>query len=97
MGSKTLEQVEAYLKEKKADFYDDISQPLYKREGMCNWVYDIHISWGDWKHEHGYLRYLMEEFGYVETNCIITEENGSDCYSATHRFVLKEAHELFKI
>ena len=44
------------------------------------------IEWGDWKHEHGYLRYLMGEEGYEEINENITEEDGSDCYSAIHLF-----------
>lgn len=44
------------------------------------------IEWGDWKHEHGYLRCLMQQNGFTETAENVTEENGSDCYSAIHIF-----------
>lgn len=44
------------------------------------------IEWGDWKHEHGYLRYLMQQNGFTETDENVTEEDGSDCYSAIHTF-----------
>ena len=52
-------------------------------------VVEIAIFWGDWKHEHGRLKYLMRE-KFEKENCYfgqeVTEENGSDCYSAVHRF-----------
>lgn len=44
------------------------------------------IEWGDWKHGHGYLRCLMQQNGFTETAENVTEENGSDCYSAIHIF-----------
>lgn len=44
------------------------------------------IEWGDWKHEHAYLRYLMQQNGFTETDENVTEEDGSDCYSAIHTF-----------
>ena len=44
----------------------------------------ILIEWGNWKHEHGYLRYLMQQNGFTETDENVTEEDGSDCYSAIH-------------
>ena len=46
----------------------------------------ILIEWGDWKHEHGYLRYLMTQEGYKEIDENVTEEDGSDCYSAIYTF-----------
>ena len=46
----------------------------------------VSISWGDWKHEHGYLRNLMRYIGYDEISEDVTEENGSDCYSSIHIF-----------
>ena len=47
----------------------------------------VEISWGDWKHEHIYCDCLMRYLGY-ETECEeeVTEENGSDCYSAIHYY-----------
>ena len=44
----------------------------------------ILIEWGDWKHEHGYLRYLMEQKGFIDTNEEITDDEDSDCNSARH-------------
>ena len=44
------------------------------------------ISWGDWKHDHGWAVDLMEYIGYKEVSMVETEENGSDCYSADHYF-----------
>ena len=49
-------------------------------------VIAVDISWGDWKHEHGWCKNLMGYLGYTEMGCRVTEENGSDCYSATHYF-----------
>lgn len=47
---------------------------------------EVSIEWGDWKHEHGYLDYLMKENGFILVNKEVTEEDGSDCYSATHEY-----------
>lgn len=52
-------------------------------------VVAVEISWGDWKHEHARLRWLvLNEMRnvqrYEETT---TEEDGADCYSAIHKFV----------
>lgn len=50
----------------------------------------VEINWGDWKHEHLRCKWLTTEFfeklglaASFETE--ITEEDGSDCYSAIHR------------
>lgn len=47
----------------------------------------VEISWGDWKHDHIWCDVLMKYLGY-ETECEeeVTEENGSDCYSAIHYY-----------
>lgn len=45
-------------------------------------VIGIHISWGDWKHDHWRCDEVMNELGYELKNYKITEENGSDCFSA---------------
>lgn len=47
----------------------------------------VSISWGDWKHDHLWARDLMAYLGYVEIGNKVTEENGSDCYSAEHYFL----------
>lgn len=51
-----------------------------------NGVLEIHISWGDWKHEHLRCDYLMEMLNYVCFSETVTEEDGSDCYSALHKY-----------
>ena len=41
------------------------------------------ISWGDWKHDHLCVRYLLRLMGYEQSEKpTVTESNGSDCYSA---------------
>ena len=48
----------------------------------------VEITWGDWKHDHLRLEWLvrenMPEVKYI--NSYTTEDDGSDCYSAIHRF-----------
>ena len=51
----------------------------------------VHIDWGDWKHEHLATRLLLtEELGLAYIRSETTEEDGTDCYSATHYFILPE-------
>lgn len=47
----------------------------------------ICISWGDWKHEHLACEHIMKKLGYVQVQEVITEDNGSDCYSSEHTFI----------
>lgn len=50
----------------------------------------IEIQWGDWKHDHAYLDYIMAEtFPGVKVQTEVTEEDGSDCYSAIHYYDFK--------
>lgn len=51
-------------------------------------VVAVEIYWGDWKHEHLRFKLLvLEQLGNVKNySQVTTEENGSDCYSAVHRF-----------
>lgn len=51
----------------------------------------IDIIWGDWKHNHLCTKWIIDEvlkaMGYAGKYTItedVTEEDGSDCYSATH-------------
>lgn len=72
---------------------DNKLYPEVWREG--NNIY-VSIHWGDWKHEHLRLQYLVTEFSkandinieHIDTQ--ITEEDGSDTYSAIHTFTIKE-------
>ena len=45
------------------------------------------ISWGDWKHEHLACEQIMKRLGYTQVQEVITEDNGSDCYSSEHTFI----------
>ena len=56
-----------------------------------NNVVAVEIIWGDWKHEHARFKYLVfERFKNIKNySQVTTEENGSDCYSAIHRFVFE--------
>lgn len=47
----------------------------------------VSISRGDWKHDHLWARNLMSYLGYVKVGEVVTEEDGSDCYSAKHTYV----------
>ena len=47
----------------------------------------VEITWGDWKHDHAYVKYLLTtELGLKFTGTEVTESDGSDCYSAIHYF-----------
>ena len=46
----------------------------------------ISIEWGDWKHDHKRLDYLMLQKNFTLVQEIITDENGSDCYSSNHYY-----------
>ena len=50
----------------------------------------IEIGWGDWKHSHAYTDFLMSELGYQLDDEIVTEEDGSDCYSSLHYYSKKK-------
>ena len=45
------------------------------------------ISWGDWKHEHMACEHMMRKLGYHQVQEVITEDNGTDCYSSEHTFI----------
>lgn len=46
----------------------------------------VDINWGDWKHEHARVDWLVRELGGTCEKVEVTEENGSDCYSASHYY-----------
>ena len=50
-------------------------------------VVAVEIHWGDWKHDHWRADWLAEEMGGTVLATNITEENGSDCYSAIHHYI----------
>ena len=48
----------------------------------------VEILWGDWKHEHARLDWLItENFPNLRSICTYTtEEDETDCYSAIHYY-----------
>lgn len=76
-----------YIEDTIQSFLDDngVWSEVYTEIGGA--VVVVHIDWGDWKHEHLWARDLMQYIGYCEIGDKVTEEDGSDCYSATHYFV----------
>lgn len=53
----------------------------------------VEVNWGDWKHDHlwldSFVKKLLKEEGYDATVSVqVTEEDGSDCYSAIHSFLV---------
>ena len=55
------------------------------------------ITWGDWKHDHMRLDWIVTEWcwdnGYeVEySDTVVTDEDGSDTYSGTHYYRIGKA------
>ena len=76
------------------DLSDKVQEMIDKEGGRAdvypwNVNYDmpvviVSISWGDWKHDHGFVKYLCKKHGGVVISSTVTEEDGSDCYSADH-------------
>lgn len=55
------------------------------------WVQDdgnvvVSVFWGDWKHDHAALENLMNKNNFALIERIITEEDGTDAYSAEYVF-----------
>lgn len=55
----------------------------------------IDISWGDWKHEHGYADYLVKKFFNdkglgIDIEVDTTASDGTDAYSATHYYEIDD-------
>lgn len=46
----------------------------------------VEIEWGDWKHDHLRCDDLMKAKGYTLVEEEVTEEDGSDCYSAIRHY-----------
>lgn len=44
----------------------------------------VEILWGDWKHEHARCDWLVSQHGGKPSGTMVTEEDGSDTYSAYH-------------
>ena len=47
----------------------------------------VNIDWGDWRHSHLWARDLMGYLGYKRVSFDVTDEDGSDCFSAEHTYI----------
>ena len=47
----------------------------------------VNIDWGDYKHDHMWCEDLMRYLGYTKVGMDVTDEDGSDCYSAEHTYI----------
>lgn len=74
------DKIERYLK--RNCMYPDSITGL-DEEGR---LVEIEITDGDWRHDHGRLRHLMALVGYVRQDIEVTQEDGSDCFSAVHTY-----------
>ena len=72
-------EIESYLK--RNDMRPDSITGI-DSEGR---LVEIEINNGDWKHEHGRLRHLMAQAGYVQRDIDVTQENFK-CFSAVHTY-----------
>lgn len=80
----TIKKIWNHLNENK--LYADDVYMFSEHAGIV----EVSISWGDWKHEHLRCDYLMQQIGFKAISENVTEEDGSDCYSATHYYMLME-------
>ena len=74
-------------------FYKEDVKRIFKENNLTYewWVnFDgtivVNVEWGDWKHDHAFLNYIMRKNHYRCIDEVVTEEDGSDTYSATHYF-----------
>ena len=72
------DELNQFIKDRGAHFFVDATFD----DRLC-----IEINWGDWKHDHRYADYLVREFFnekglWVSVDEEVTEEDGSDTYSA---------------
>lgn len=63
-----------------------VSASVYSEEREGKTLYEVSIEWGDWKHDHLFTRTLMANLGLTCLKEEVTEEDGSDCYSAVHTY-----------
>ena len=73
----------------------EIERLLYDNNICANvWKYDslpviqVEIEWGDWKHDHARAKWLIQEEGYKFIKTDVTDDDGSDCFSAIHYFMI---------
>lgn len=71
------------LEQKVEKIFKDNELP-YEYSVFNNEV-SVSIYWGDWKHDHCRLKYIMSNNGFICANEHITDSD-SDCYDAEYTF-----------
>ena len=70
---------------KEEDFHES-AYATFKNE-FVGYCVAVDIERGDWKHDHGFADYLVEQVAKPNlAKTILTEDDGSDCYSAIHEY-----------
>lgn len=72
----TIQQLQQHL----------ISNKLYVNVDENETHFIIYIEWGDWKHGHRFLQYLMANLNFTLDKREITDSDDSDCFSATYYY-----------
>lgn len=72
----SLKELQQFLNEKKLYYDVDENEDCFI----------ITIEWGDWKHDHGHLQYLMNYLPLSLIKREITQTNDSDCFSAIYYY-----------
>ena len=75
---------------------NDIYAEVYEKGTPENIVPCVHIEWGDWKHEHLWCKVLMGYIGFTEFASKVTDEDGSDTYSAIHYFQKTSNYDYYR-
>ena len=84
------------------DLADDINTYLMKNQLYPVDVFAadtrvmVEIEWGDWKHDHLRCDALMKAKGYTLVEEEVTEEDGSDCFSAIRHYEPKDKFKDIK-
>lgn len=86
----TIEMVYDFLRN------NDIYAEVYEKGTPDNIVPCVHIERGDWKHGHLACQVLMGYLGFTEFASKVTEENGSDTYSAIHYFQKTSNYDYYR-
>ena len=72
----SLKELQQFLNEKKLYYDVDENEDCFI----------ITIEWGDWKHDHRFLQYLMANLNFTLDKREITDSDDSDCFSATYYY-----------
>ncbi len=74
-------------------FYNEDVKRIFKENNLTyDWWVNldgtivVSVIWGDWKHDHVFLKYVMRKNHYRVVSQVTTEEDGGDAFSAEYEF-----------